>query len=141
MRFGNGAWAMMPDVTPTFLARVDEVEQSDDALVLHVSNVPHKERWATLEGHMFTVRITSPQENVLRVQVTHYKGRRAPRLSFDLNATPQKLTVARAEDAVSVTSGRLSLKITHLPWSLEFVDTVTGERVTSSPAKAMGLME
>ena len=73
---------MMPDVTPTYPIRVDGVEQADDSLVLHVSNVPHKERWGTLEGHMFTVRITSPADSVLRVQVTHYKGRRAPRLAF-----------------------------------------------------------
>ena len=27
MRFGDGAWAMLPDVTPTYLSRVDAVEQ------------------------------------------------------------------------------------------------------------------
>lgn len=141
MRFGNGAWAMLPDVTPTFLVRVDGVEQTDDAVVLHVSNVPHKERWATLEGHMFTVRVTSPAANVLRVQVTHHKGRRAPRLGFELAVTSQPLEVTRAPDALCVTSGRLGLKLSQDPWSLSFFDTVTGETVTSSPAKAMGLME
>ncbi len=54
MRFGNGAWAMLPDVTPTYPARVDQVETKKDELILHVSSVPHKERWRTLEGHMFT---------------------------------------------------------------------------------------
>lgn len=141
MRFGNGAWAMLPDVTPTFLVRVDGVEESDDSVVLHVSNVPHKERWATLEGHMFTVRVTSPAENILRVQVTHYKGRRSPRLSFPLADTPRLLAVERSAEAVTVTSGRLGLKLSLDPWSLSFFDTTTGEVVTGSPQKAMGLME
>lgn len=141
MRFGNGAWAMQPDVTPTYLARVDAVEVGSDAVVFHVSNVPHKERWATLEGHMFTLRVTSPAESVLRVQVTHYKGRRAPRLSFDLADAPKALTTTRSEGSVTISAGRLALTVTELPFSLTFTDTVTGERVTSSPAKAMGLME
>ncbi len=132
---------MLPDVTPTFLTRVDGVERTDDALVLHVSNVPHRERWGTLEGHMFTVRLTSPGDSVIRVQVTHYKGRRSPRLAFDLQATPQKLAVDQTEDAITIAAGRLALTVTQNPWSLTFVDTVTGERVTSSPTKAMGLME
>lgn len=141
MRFGNGAWAMLPDVTPTFLARVDEVEQSRDEIVLHVSSVPHEARWATLEGHMFTVRVTSPAESVLRVQVTHYKGRRAPRLSFDLADTPKPLTVTRDAESTTIAAGRLALRVTRLPWTLEFFDTMTGARVTGSPAKAMGLMD
>lgn len=141
MRFGNGAWAMLPDVNPTFLARVDSLEQEDDSVVFHVSNVMHTERWATLEGHMFTVRITSPGENMLRVQVTHYKGRRAPRLSFDLADSPTKLVTTRTEDVVTVTAGRLAVQVNLRPWRLEFVDTTSGERVTSSPEKAMGLMD
>src|SRR6478735_1569230 len=121
MRFGNGAWAMLPDVTPTFPIRVDGVEQKDDALVLHVSNVPHKERWGTLEGHMFTVRITSPADSVIRVQVTHYKGRRAPKLSFDLKDAPQKLAIDKKEESITVTAGRLALTVTNNPWTLAFV--------------------
>lgn len=141
MRFGNGAWAMLPDVTPTYLIRVDGMERTNDALVLHVSNVPHLERWATLEGHMFTVRITSPGEGVLRVQVTHYKGRRRRPLSFELADTPVVLAFSETEEAVSVASGRLSLTLTKNPFSLTFTDTVTGERVTHSAPKALGLME
>lgn len=141
MRFGNGAWAMQPDVTPTYLARVDAVEVAEQAVTLHVSSVPHKERWATLEGHMFTLSVTSPAESVLRVQVTHHKGRRAPRLSFDLADTPEKLAVSRKDETITIAAGRLALTVTELPFSLTFTDTVTGERVTSSAPKALGLMD
>ncbi len=141
MRFGNGAWAMMPDVIPTYPVRVDAVEEHTSAVVLHVSSVAHKERWATLEGHMFTVRVTTPAENVLRVQVTHHKGRRRPRLAFDLAEAPQPLEVERSAEVVTVTSGSLALRIDLEPWGLSFVDTKTGAVVTKSPVKAMGLME
>lgn len=141
MRFGNGAWAMLPDVTPTFPVRVDAVEQEADAVVLHVSSVPHKERWATLEGHMFTVRVTSPAENVLRVQITHHKGRRQPKLAFDLADTPRALRVEQTKDAVTATSGTLALRLSLEPWGLSFIDTKTQQVVTSSPVKSMGLME
>jgi hypothetical protein len=36
------------------------------------------DRGATLEGHLFTVRITSPLDNVFRIRVSHHRGRTLP---------------------------------------------------------------
>lgn len=141
MRFGNGAWAMLPDVTPTYLCRVDNFHIADDEVVLHVSSVLEKARWATLQGHMFTVRVTSPLDDVLRIQVIHYKGRRQKKLHFDLADTPTPLKAEESADSVTIEAGRLRLVVTKQPWSMTFFDSVTGERVTSSPYKAMGLMD
>ena len=140
MRFGNGAWAMLPGVTPTYLTRIDDVRISEREVVLEVYSRAERERWATLQGDSFTVRITSPGDNVLRIQVTHHKGRRQQGPTFPLNATAQLLRTSTADDHVTVTTGRLSVVVTR-PWGLKFVDAVTGEVVTSSPYKALGLMD
>jgi alpha-D-xyloside xylohydrolase len=76
MRFGDGAWRMLDDVTPHALRRVDETEVSERRALLHVSSQQDLSRGATLSGHMFTVTVTSPLDNVIRVRVTHHRGRK-----------------------------------------------------------------
>lgn len=141
MRFGNGAWSMLPGVTPTYLTRVDESTISEREAIFHVGSRPEKERWATLAGHMFTVRISSPAANVLRVEVQHHKGRQVRGPSYVLRAEAGPLTAHDLGDRFEITSGRLKLFVTKDPWGLKFVDAASGELVTSSPYKASGLME
>jgi alpha-D-xyloside xylohydrolase len=141
MRFGNGAWTMLPGVVPTYLSRVIDARVSEREALLHVFSKLGQERWETLEGHMFTVRITSPAENVFRVQVTHNKGRRTRGPSYALRGEPQPIGPINSPEHLSLTSGRLEVVVTKGPWAIEFRDSGTKERITSSPFKAMGLME
>jgi alpha-D-xyloside xylohydrolase len=140
MRFGNGAWTMLPGVTPSYPTRVDEVRISEREVVFHVFSHAEKQRWATLQGDMFTVRITSPDDHVFRIQVTHHKGRTARGPAFPVKTTPQKLHVTEGPNEVAAVSGRLKLVVGKEPWGMTFVDAQTGEPVTSSPFKALGLM-
>jgi alpha-D-xyloside xylohydrolase len=141
MRFGNGAWTMLPGVSPSYLTRVDAVRIREREVLLDVFSRGERERWATLQGDMFTVRITTPAENVLRIEVTHHKGRRRRGPSYPVNASPQPLDATDSADEVVVVAGRLRLVVTKQPWGLKFVDAHTGEPVTSSPYKALGLMD
>jgi alpha-D-xyloside xylohydrolase len=141
MRFGNGAWTMLPGVTPSYLTRVDDVRISEREVVLEVFSRAEQERWATLQGDTFTVRITSPADNVFRVQVTHNKGRRPRGPEYALNAEPQPLEARDWADEVTVVSGQLRLVVGKRPWGMKFVDAQTHEAITSSPYKAMGLMD
>ena len=141
MRFGDGAWRMLDDVTPSYLTRVDGVDVSARQAVLNVGSRIEQERWATLQGHMFTVRITSPMDNVFRIQVTHHKGRQKTGPQFAIESEPQALTSKTADGRLTLTAGSLQLNIDKNLWGMTFVDTTSGEMVTSSPYKALGLME
>jgi alpha-D-xyloside xylohydrolase len=141
MRFGNGAWTMLPGVTPVYLTRVDDVRVAEREVVLDVFSRAETERGATLQGDTFQVRVTSPADNVLRIQVTHHKGRRSRGPFYALNADPRPLEARDEADEVTVVAGQLRLVITKRPWGLTFVDALTHETITSSPFKAMGLMD
>jgi alpha-D-xyloside xylohydrolase len=141
MRFGDGAWRMLPGVTPTYLTRVEGVRLSEREVVFDVFSRPEPERWATLQGDMFTVRIASPAENVMRIQVAHHRGRRQRGPWYALNTTPQPLNVSESRDEIRLISGKLALIVTKHPWGLRFVDGESEELITSSPYKAMGLMD
>jgi alpha-D-xyloside xylohydrolase len=141
MRFGDGAWRMLPDVVPTYLARVDGVERSDTELLVHVSSRPEKERWATLAGDMFSVRVSSTGDGVLRVQLSHHEGRKRRGPDFQLNAAQVPLTISESESELSVVAGNVELRITKDPWGMTFVDRASGEVITSSPYKALAMMD
>jgi alpha-D-xyloside xylohydrolase len=139
MRFADGAWRMVGDVTPTYLARVDGAELGTEQLLLHVSSRPESERGATLQGHMFTVRITSPLDNVFRISVTHHKGRREHSPKLALDATPRELACTASDAGFRLRSGALELQIDRGPWALQFSDA-RGRTLTRSPPTALGLM-
>jgi alpha-D-xyloside xylohydrolase len=141
MRFGNGAWTMLPGVKPNYLGRVDAVEIRDRELIIHVGSRLETARWATLEGHMFTVRVTSPARNVLRVQVGHHKGRQRRGPEFLLNSAPRPLQVEESDAQVTASIDDLKLLVKKERWSLQFVDATSGKPITASPFKGMGLME
>jgi alpha-D-xyloside xylohydrolase len=141
MRFGDGAWMMRPGVSPTYLCRVDGDQVEERKLVLHVSSVLRRERWATLQGHTFTVQITSSAPNVVRIRVTHHHGRRRRGPEYELRLTDQPLAVESDDQQLTMVCGQLKLIVTREPWSLRFVDAASGEPITSSPFKAMGLMQ
>lgn len=142
MRFSDGAWRMLPGVTPNYLARVDAVTITEREVRLDVSNRLEKQRWDTLYGHMFTVTLSSPADNVVRVQVTHHKGRKQLGPAYRLQQNePQPLNAVDAEKTIEFVVGRLRVVVTKEPWSLAFVDAESGEPVTGSPYKALGLLQ
>jgi len=141
MRFGNGAWRMLDDVRSTWPARVDGYEISEKSLVLHVSDRMEDARWATLEGHMFTITFTSPLEGVIRYTLEHYKGRLKKGPNFELALEPQKLAVQDKAESFEILSGSLKVVITKRPWAVQYFDAKSGELISSSPFKALGLMD
>ena len=161
MRFGDGAWRMLEDVTPSYLSRVDGVDITERRAVFHVFSRLEPERWATLQGHMFTLEVTSPAENVFRIRMRHHLGRRERQPRFDVDAEPRPFShvsrsavsqsaanqsaVAQGGGAQSdrrvLRSGALELSIDESPWGLHFVDASRGETITTSPYKAQAMMD
>lgn len=142
MRFGNGAWRMLDDVTPTYLSRVEAAEVSEHGLVLHVFSKLDESRGGTLEGDMFTVRFSSPAQNVVRVQVHHHIGRRPQRpQGFEIVQIEVAPTIERREGGWRLVSGSLEVGIDEKPYGLVFCDSATGQPITKSPFKAQGMMD
>ncbi|HWO12916.1 MAG TPA: alpha-xylosidase [Polyangiaceae bacterium] len=138
MRFGDGV-CPLEDVAEVEVGRVDAADVGADHAVFHVSSQLEEERPAR-PAHGFTVRITSPLDNVFRVVVSHRKGRRerGPRLAVD--AHPRELSSSADGAGWRLRSGALQLCVGRKPWSLRFAD-LRDQPITSSPAGALGLLE
>ena len=121
------------------LRNVEAAEVGPDHALFHVSSRHDEERSAGI-AHAFTVRITSPLDNVFRVVVSHRKGRRerGPKLLVD--ASPRELSTSSDAAGWRLRAGALQLCVGRAPWSLRFAD-LRDQPITSSPAGALGLVD
>src|SRR5215211_5405453 len=88
IKFTDGYWHMRPGITPYFPIQVHEVEIAPDALTVFGATKRLNTRGDTLNLPLMTVRFSSPMSNVIRVTITHHKGRRHKPPAFDLLDQP-----------------------------------------------------
>lgn len=140
MKFTDGYWRMRPEVTPYFPAQVYDLETSADALTIYAPCRRINHRADTLNVATLTVRFSSPMENVIRVQMTHFKGARTLQPEFTLYPDPGPVQIRDDEQSASLTSGRLTVRVQKGDaWRVEFTD---GERtITDSAWHNLGMAD
>ena len=85
MKFDQGAWRLLPGTAAVYPVTVVDVQIEPDALVVTGYDRSIQGRWSYLDGTSITARFTSPMPDVIRVQLTHFKGRRKRLPAFDLD--------------------------------------------------------
>ena len=141
MKFTDGFWGIRAGVTPFYPVHVHEVEVEADALTVYGATRRITQRVDTLDAALLTVRLSSPMPNVIRVQLSHFKGVRPLKPAFELKPQPA-LTVEIRDDAqaASLTSGQLTVRVEKAgDWRIDFLDGSIP--ITSSGAKGMGFMD
>jgi alpha-D-xyloside xylohydrolase len=140
MKFTDGYWQIKPGITPAFPVHAHDVETGPDSLTVYAATRPIRHRGDTLEGPLITVRFSSPLANIIRVQVTHFKGARPRRPEFPLNAPGAPVTIQDSPEAATLTSGDLTARVERAgDWKIDFLD---GQRpVARSGWRGMGVME
>ena len=139
MKFSNGCWLQKEGCacfapTEAYFTKVTDTSVTICAPTTHITN-----RGATLGGINLTVKITSPREDVLRVQTYHHLGTVKKNPEFDLNIQDLKLNTVETEEMITITSGSLSLEITKKPWSMTYKRN--GKVVTKSSGRDLALMK
>ena len=133
---------MLPGTEAMYPLTVMDVRTEPDALVVVGYNKYVNHRADTLDGAVFTARFTSPMPDVIRVQITHFKGRR-PRLPvFDLDYSLSNPDVEIGRDGVHtwLKTGDLSVVVpVEGNWRVDYLRG--GRPLTSSEHKAIGLFK
>jgi alpha-D-xyloside xylohydrolase len=65
---------MKEGIEPHYAACAYEAEQQGDELVVYAPERPINARGATLGNLLFTIRYSSPMENVIKVRISHFEG-------------------------------------------------------------------
>lgn len=138
MKFTDGNWMMQKGVRAHYAAEAYDVEARDDSLRICAPTRPIRHRGDTLEGPLLTIDVSSPMADVIRVKVAHYIGERDRGPTFPLWHVGVPVSIDESADQVSLSSGRLSVRVSKLNWGIDFLagDTL----VTRSPDRGLGLM-
>jgi alpha-D-xyloside xylohydrolase len=141
MKFTDGYWGIRSGVTSHYPIHVHEVAAGARELVYYGPTKRLATRGDTLNTPVITVRLSSPLESVIRVQIWHHQGvvQRGP--GFAIAASDDHaVEVSDSAEAATLTSGRLTARvIKDGDWRLEFCD---GDReITNSGYRGVGYMQ
>jgi len=137
MRFTDGYWQIRPQFDLIYATEVYQVKQTEHALsVLAATRPLGSNKGAALNMPTLTLRVTSPLEGVLCVELTHWQGAvdKGPR--FDIRRVQLPLHITKDDQGWLVASGPLSARVHERGWQVDFEGD--GRPLTSSAFRGMG---
>ena len=111
MKFNIGQWVIKPGITTHNCEQIRDHKLSADKKTLRLFILDHQRTGANLDGPALELAITSPQEDMIRIQAVHFKGDRRKYVKFDLDDRQLPLDYAEDDASITVTSGKTSLVI------------------------------
>ena len=130
MKFNIGQWVMKPGVKSNNAEQIRDCRLSADGTELLIFTLCHQYTGANLDGPALEIRVTSPQEDMIRLQTVHFKGDRRKYRKFDIDDRRLPLAYAEDENSITVTSGRTSLVIAKtIPCSFTYL--YDGKKITA----------
>ena len=140
MKFDLGQWMLQPDTEAIYPITITNVEVEDAAVTL--SGYSHRVygRGSFIHGSLITARFSSPMPNVIRVQLTHHKGRRErlPAFALDYDLKNESASTGGDDTHAWLSAGQLCVSMpTSGEWHFAFQRG--DEILTESEYKAVGL--
>lgn len=140
MKFNMGEWLLQPDTSVIYPRTITDVKVEADALT--ITGYDHRvySRHSYIHGTTITARFTSPMPDVIRVQLTHFKGRRARTPSFDLDYSLSNpaVTTGRDETHAWLKAGSASV-VVPVEGDWRYAIHRDGQVLTESEPEAVGL--
>lgn len=138
MKFTNGYWLIRPNFQMQYATQAVRVEKRPDALHVLSACRPIHHRGDTLDGGTLDVTFTAPRENIIRVTVTHFAGKRDNAPHFETYEEPVNAVIEENDETVSFTSGKLTARVQKDEnWRVDYV-AEDGRVLTSSAFRGMG---
>lgn len=137
MKFTNGYWLIRPNFQMQYATQAVRVEKRPDALHVLSACRPIHHRGDTLDGGTLDVTFTAPRENIIRVTVTHFAGKRDNAPHFETCEEPVNAVIEENDEMVSFTSGKLTAQVQKGEnWRVDYL--ADGKVLTSSAFRGMG---
>lgn len=123
MRFTNGYWQVRPEYKMGYAAECCRTVTGEKSLTVLAAGRHLQHRGDTLDGPVLEVQFTAPMEGVIRVQVTHFKGRKAPKPAFGIHESPVKAVLWEDEGYSAFQSGPLCARVNKAPggWRVDYL--------------------
>ena len=140
MKISNGCWLLEKNVGLFPAAQIFTKTITDTEVTICAPTHKITNRGDVLGGANLTVRISSPMEDVIRVQADHYLGAQNKAPQFELNLdNPVKLEVSETDTALSIKSGSLTLEIGKDDWYMSYIRD--GKVISKSSFKDLAMVK
>jgi len=112
MKFTDGFWRVKEGIRLYHPAHVYDYEIAKDTVTIFAPAQFITNRGQTLQGPVFTIRFSSPFDNVIRVQIWHYKGQRDKKPYFEFYKEEGYCPLIEdSSESIVITSGKLKATI------------------------------
>jgi alpha-D-xyloside xylohydrolase len=138
MKINDGNWLIHKGLQVMYPICVHRVDVGEREVTVLAAPRDVRPRAYQLDTPLLMLRFFSPREGIIGVRIEHFQGRvdRGPHFQLSHDTT-HAVTTARTADAVSLTSGGLTVRIaTHGEWRIDFLRD--GQRLTGSGFHANG---
>lgn len=137
MKFTDGNWLIREGVNISSPLEVNDLERDGDSIKIYAPGSHIRHRGDTLQGPLYSIRLSSPMPDVIRVQFEHFKGQQEKKPVFEVKQeNGHDITIQNNKDEILFKSGSLTAKVTKENWSLSFYDN--NRQITGSNYKGMG---
>jgi len=136
MKFTDGYWLKRPGVTVYNPKEVREAKIAQNSVTLFASPWNVVNRGMTLQGPLLTLEFTSPQPDILAVEVSHFKGENKNEARFALNGDGCVLETEKHEDMIVIKSGKITAEVTLSEFTVTY--KYDGKYLTSTGFRKMG---
>lgn len=139
MKFGNGCWLQKEGIECFAPQEAYFVTKKENEVVICAPTHHIAHRGDTLGGINLTIRITSPADEVIRVQTSHYLGVEDHGPHFELNLDEGRAIKAEeTEEELIVRAGSLALRINKINWKMTYERD--GKVITASSGRDLAYM-
>ncbi|MDX8044568.1 alpha-xylosidase [Gracilibacillus sp. S3-1-1] len=139
MKFTDGNWLVREGYDIHFPKLIHEVEALDGSVTLYAPCKYLNHRGDTLDGPLLTIKISTPIEEVIRVETWHFKGGKANYPLFEVADNIKTIRVQEEDTHVTFTSGSLRLQIDKQNFALRFVND--NGTLTDADSKALAWID
>jgi alpha-D-xyloside xylohydrolase len=138
MKFTKGYWLKREGVQALHPVELHSAAAGRDSLTVVAATRPLTGRADTLDTALVTVTCSSPMPDVIRVEISHFRGARRRLPEFRLHGEPGPVEIT-TEPEVALTAGALCARFQRGGWGLELV--ADGRVLTRSGRAGMGIIE
>lgn len=124
MKFTNGYWRLREEMTPVYAAEYAGKRINGKELTVFAVGSHIKGRGDCLNIGMLTIRLTSPQKDIIKVSVNHFDRTDFTGPTIEINDCDPDVIIMEDERTLTYQSGDLKAVICKEPakWEIKFFD-------------------
>ncbi|MEJ6952003.1 alpha-xylosidase [Natronospora cellulosivora (SeqCode)] len=140
MKFTDGNWLVKEGYDIFSPITLYDYEEKENSLNLYAPYQYINHRGDTLQGPLFTIKLSSPMEDVIRVRFYHYKGQINEEPAFEIAEDANtEFLVDDKDESLAFKSGDLNAFIDKNNFSIEFSNK--NGKITSSTYRNKGYIK